>query len=91
MTQLVIEKWITFHVNRDDKFDVAIFSGELAPGMRCYKLRIPVPAELVSQETVIAEVGRDEQGGNVGGRNKKQYGAQSQKRIGVINGRQKTT
>jgi hypothetical protein len=60
MTQpIYIEKLVTF-TYRDGKFDVAIFSGELAPGMKCYKLRIPVPAELVGQEVVIAEVGRDE-------------------------------
>jgi hypothetical protein len=34
MTQPVIEKWITFHIDSDGKWDVAIFSGELAPGMR---------------------------------------------------------
>jgi hypothetical protein len=55
MTQLIyIEKLVTF-TYRDGKFDVAIFSGELAPGMRCYKLRIPVPAELIGGE-VMGEV-----------------------------------
>jgi len=40
MTQIYVDKLVTF-TYRDGKFDVAIFSGELAPGMRVYKLRIP--------------------------------------------------
>jgi hypothetical protein len=45
-----IEKWATFHVDADGKFDVAIFSGELAPGARVHKIRIPVPSNLVGPE-----------------------------------------
>jgi hypothetical protein len=49
-----IEKLVTF-TYRDGKFDVAIFSGEFSPGVKCYRLRIPVPAELIGSE-IIAEV-----------------------------------
>lgn len=55
MTQpIYIEKLVTFSY-RDGKFDVAIFSGELAPGMKCFRLRIPVPPELIGGE-IVAEV-----------------------------------
>jgi hypothetical protein len=36
---------------------MAIFSGELAPDMKCFKLRIPVPAELIGGQ-IVAEVER---------------------------------
>ena len=35
--------------------NVAIFSGELAPGMKVWRLRIPIPPELIGGE-IVAEV-----------------------------------
>jgi hypothetical protein len=61
MTQpIYVEKWVVFHVDHNGKWDVAIFSGELAPGTKCFRLKIPVPTELIGLE-VIAEVTEKEE------------------------------
>jgi len=52
---MYVEKWITFHIDHNGKVEVSIFSGELLPGMKAWRLRAPVPETLIGGE-VLAEV-----------------------------------
>lgn len=60
MTPPIIEKWCTFYVTRDGRWDVELFTGERAPNQNCFRVRLTVPAELLGQD-IEAEVAGDEQ------------------------------
>jgi len=58
--QIYVEKLVVFHLDSKGEFQVSLFGGDFIPGVKYFRLKIPVPAELIGAE-VIAEVEKDEQ------------------------------
>jgi hypothetical protein len=63
MEPIYIELWCQFAPTKDGKWSMRAWTERpdwMLPNAKYYLVRIPVPQELVSQETVIAEVKADE-------------------------------